>query len=402
MAADQGLRSGSDGGPMGGRIKVFVDRMERARLDIFEEGGSRKRGAPSEPTDGLDNAKRRRLGAEVPRQTGFKPLPSGPTSFTALFTLTEDPTIGSFDVTQLPQDLVTQITQGLLNHIDQQLLDSAINNIRARLSSLSNPVPGLPQPGALGDDEEDYEPDFEPSEDREQILNKADALPPEDTVEAQKEVALGPFELPQPPALTLQETEQIGRSTVNRVFSMMNVLDEPSAVKKSKAGINRVAASTYDREAWATVMIRLATRAPAGLDDDDEAKDTTTIAKKQNSASDLANDLRESLWKYIVEDFRARISTAISWLNEEWLNDTLQQKTWEDRPKVGDFPKPKQHYEKWTLKVLDGIVPYLDAKDKLLLRFLSEIPVITANVLERVKGLARDPERVDLSVKAIL
>ena len=54
------------------------------------------------------------------------------------------------------------------------------------------------------------------------------------------------------------------------------------------------------------------------------------------------------------------------------------------------------------LKVLDGIVPYLDAKDKHLIRFLSEIPEVNAKVLGRVKGLARDPERVQLAVNSIL
>lgn len=59
------------------------------------------------------------------------------------------------------------------------------------------------------------------------------------------------------------------------------------------------------------------------------------------------------------------------------------------------------NYEEWVLKVLDGMVPYLDAKDKVLIRFLSEIPAINADILERVKKLARDPERVGLAVNAI-
>ena len=50
---------------------------------------------------------------------------------------------------------------------------------------------------------------------------------------------------------------------------------------------------------------------------------------------------------------------------------------------------------------MDFIIPYLDAKDKLLIRFLSEIPAVDEPILERVKGLARDPERVVLAVSAI-
>ena len=60
------------------------------------------------------------------------------------------------------------------------------------------------------------------------------------------------------------------------------------------------------------------------------------------------------------------------------------------------------NYETWVLKVLDGIVPYVDAKDKLFIRFLSEIPAINADILERIKKLAQDPERVGLAVNSIL
>ena len=58
-------------------------------------------------------------------------------------------------------------------------------------------------------------------------------------------------------------------------------------------------------------------------------------------------------------------------------------------------------YDLWVIKVLDGMLPYLDAKDKVFTRFLSEIPQVDAAVLERVKGLARDPERVPLAVKTL-
>ncbi|KAL8959099.1 MAG: hypothetical protein Q9183_005698 [Haloplaca sp. 2 TL-2023] len=54
------------------------------------------------------------------------------------------------------------------------------------------------------------------------------------------------------------------------------------------------------------------------------------------------------------------------------------------------------------LKVFDGILPFLDAKDnKVLTRFLSEIPSLDEKVVDRVKGIARDPERIVLSVNAL-
>ena len=374
-----------------------MDRLARVRLDVFDEG-SRKRGPPNEPTDGLDNNKRRRLGAELPERPEPEPLPPGPVSLGQLFALTKDPALAAFDVTSLTLDIMIKIIPPVLVRIDQQALDQALNHVRARILSLTKPPPQ-----ALGDDEEDYEPDFEPSEDREQIINKADALTPEDSLPSPPEVALGPFKLPQPPPLTAEDTVQIGRGTISRVLSMMNVLEEAPLAKKQRSGLNRLAASNYDKEAWTTVITRLATRASAGLDDDSsEDEDSKAVIKKQMVGSNLSDGIRETLWKFIVEDFRSRIPVAIAWLNEEWYNDRIQTQYCEHHREGMTLPKPKQHYERWMLKVLDGIVPYLDAKDKHLTRFLSEIPEVNADVLGRVKGLARDPERVQLAVNALL
>lgn len=376
----------------------------QARLGLFDEG-SRKRAHPSEPTDGLDNAKRQRLRVDVPATTKFPSLPSGPTSSAQLFTLTSDVGLSSFDVTQLPIDLVVRITLPVLHSINQEALDNAINGVRSRYLALGtsqqNNIQVQSPNLTLDDEEDDYEPDFQPTEDTEQILNKTDALPPEDSLEASTEVALGPFKLPPPPPLTAEETEQIGKGTISRVFSMMNVLDEPSAAKRQKPGLNRLAGSNYDREAWITVITRLATRASAGLEGDHfNGEGSESALQKPVIELSLSDGIRETLFKYIIEDFRTRIPIAISWLNEEWFNDRMQTQAWEQQ-KQKESPPPKQHYERWVLKVLDGIVPYLDAKDKVLIRFLSEVPGIDEKILDRVQGLARDPERVTLAVNAI-
>ena len=369
----------------------------RIRLDVFDEG-DRKRGPPNEPTDGLDNNKRRRLGAELPERSEPDPLPPGPVSLGQLFALTKDPALANFDVTSLTLDIMVRIIPPVLVRIDQQALEQALNHVRARLASLTKPPPQ-----ALGDDEEDYEPDFEPSEDREQIINKADALPLEDSLQSSSEVALGPFKLPQPPPFTTEDTIQIGKGTFGRVFGMMSVLEEAPSAKKQRSGLNRLAGSNYDKEAWTTFIARLAARTSARLDDDNsEDEDSEALVKKPVIGSSLSDGVREMLWRFIIEDFRSRIPVAIAWLNEEWYNDRMRLTFHEQQKASVTLPKPEQHYEKWMLKVLDGIVPYLDAKDKHLIRFLSEIPEVNAKVLGRVKGLARDPERVQLAVNSIL
>lgn len=401
----------NENSPFAPRIKQYIDRLMQARMDIFDDG-NRKRGHPTEPAD-MDSAKRFRLGPGA-AGPGAPPLPPGPVEIAQLFTLTSDEGLASFDVTQLPIELVVRITLPVLLNINQVSLDEAINFVRSRYQWLAtnqrNASFSQTQPDTAAEEEEDdYEPDFAPiAEDPEQILNKDDALPSKQSQQAPTDVALGPFRLQKPPPLTEEESYQIGQSTVNRVFGMMNVIEAPASVaKRQKPGLNRLAGSTYDREAWITIITRLATRASAGLeedstDEDDYDPDPTTLFNGHNSKTILSDSIREKLWKYVVEDFRARIHIAISWLNEEWFNDQLQaQSKTQSKDSKPSLMEPQRSYEKWVLKVLDFIIPYLDAKDKLLIRFLSEIPAVDEPILERVKGLARDPERVVLAVSAI-
>lgn len=248
-----------------------------------------------------------------------------------------------------------------------------------------------PETSPLGvdDDDDDYEPDFYNAEDTEQILNKLDNAPPPEEPKANgPDVALQKFTLPAPPPLTAEQAEQIGQGTVSRVFEVMQTLEEPG--KKTKAGMNRLAASAYDRDAWITMITRLATRASAGLEGTSNAM---KLEPGIPGPFSLGNVIRQSLYVYVLEDFRKRIDIAVAWLCEEWYNDKVQKNPGEDAV---------LHYEKWVLKVLDGIVPYLDARDKVLTRFLSEIPGLSVEVLSRVKGLCRDPAMVNLALTSLL
>jgi symplekin len=243
-------------------------------------------------------------------------------------------------------------------------------------------------PLGIDDDDDDYEPDFPAAEDTEQILNKLDSAPAEEPRVKAPDIALSHFTLPPPPPLTSDEAAKIGEGTVSRVFGVMQTLEEPG--KKTKTGINRLAASAYDRDAWITIITRLATRAAAGLE---EPPNTMKPEPNASAPFSLSNTIRESLYLYVLEDFRKRIDIAVAWLCEEWYNDKIQMKLSET---------PVLHYEKWVLKVLDGIVPYLDSRDKVLTRFLSEIPSLSIEVLERVTGLCRDPSMLNLALTSLL
>ena len=381
--------------PLAPKIDAYLTGLNQSRAAIFSETTSLKRSAPTEPTDGLDDAKRQRLTAP-PK---FPHMPPPPNSFADLFTLTEDATLRQFDVKLLPIDMVNTISGVLLQHVNQQAMDEAIEAVKARYAHLQKlqqptPVPLVPMAGPTGiDDEDDYDPEYELSPDA--VATPATAHVLQEL--AQPDIDLGPFELPKPPPLTGAEVSVLSQQTVNRVFEIVTALDtNGDTVTRQKLGLNRLAASTNDRDAWVTMMTRLATRAPTALDSVIEAHDLKSEDTPHDpDAPSLANSIRQTFYMYILESFRPRLNIAISWLTEEWYADRLAAQT---DPTFATLP----NYSHWSLKLFDALLPYFDARDnKLLIRFLSEIPAISEDILDRVQSLARDPERVNMCMMGL-
>lgn len=373
--------------PMVPRIQQHVDRMMRTLADVFDDSG-RKRPLDAQHHDGYDAKRQRVAGAQVQ----IPPLGPGPHSLADVFTLIGNDGLKSFDISQVPAGLVAQIAVNTLSRTDPHLLTRAIDGVRDRLNTLASaPAPEInPNTAPLGvdDDDDDYEPDFYQAEDTEQILNKLDgdssalAHP-----SLEDSLGLKSFSLPQPQQLSPEMALSAGTGTVTRVLDMMKTMEEPPA-KKSKAGFTRLAASSGTRASWMTILTRLATRSSAGLE-------AVTVKGEEEPTwtQSLGNSIRDVLYNYVMEDFRKHIDVAVSWLCEEWYNDKLQQKPDEDRP---------MHYEKCTLRLLDGFLPYLHSQDKVLTRFLSEIPELNQTILSRVKYMCRDPSVVPLALTSLL
>ena len=215
-------------------------------------------------------------------------------------------------------------------------------------------------------------------------------------------VSLGPFVLPKPPPMTEEEAGEVGRSAVARVFSMIQATESdptPKNKNQQQLGFARLAGSNFDRDAWVLLLTRLATRAPAGLEGGDKSGQG---GRRQPTISD---SIRETLYRYILEDFRARLNIGITWLNEEWYNDRIQMTAAASQRDDGDKNEINviAHYDTWVLRLLDGILPYIDSRDiKIIVRFLSEIPEVTVDILQRVASLAKDPERVNLCVQSLM
>lgn len=248
------------------------------------------------------------------------------------------------------------------------------------------------------EDEDDYEPDYYTAEDTEQILNKLDSSPAGEHRELEKPAALGglalpTFRLPPPPTLTGAHAVKAGDSSITKVFGTLRTLDD--SAKKMKAGINRLAASSADRESWITLLSRLATRPNSEVDNASEDDEDTKVALLN---TEVADTIRDCLFNYVLEDFRKRIDAAVAWLSEEWYNDSIQQRAASNSPHPHDVPL---HYEKWTTRLLDGFMPYLHSQDKVLTRFLSELPSLTPAIISRVKQFCQDPSLVSLTITTL-
>ncbi|KAI1505276.1 hypothetical protein F5X99DRAFT_368874 [Biscogniauxia marginata] len=383
--------------PLTGRIQQYVERLMRSRAEIFDDS-SRKRALMESGAAG--EAKRQRTGpTSAQPQIDISPLKPGPHSLAEVFTLTTNEGLKNFNVGDVvPVPLAAKISVRTISQLDPQLLERAITGVRDRLAALheayQQPINPETSPLDVEEDEDDYEPDYYAAEDTEQLLNKLDSSPSDERRELQNPaldgLALPTFRLPPPPTLNPDQAAKVGQGSIARVFGTMRTLEDPT-VKKSKAGINRLAASSYDRDSWITVITRLATRANAGLDSAVKDEDDQLTL----SGSQLSNSIREMLYTYILEDFRKRIEVAVSWLSEEWYNDRVQQQS---SASPHDVPA---HYEKWALRLLDGFIPYLHSQDKVLTRFLSELPELSAAILSRVKTLCRDPSLVGLALTSL-
>lgn len=381
----------------------------RSRSEIFDEA-NRKRPQPGQP-DGaaLAAAKRQKIGdTQAVRRIEVPPLGPGTHSLADIFTITSDLGLRGFDVRQVPLDLAAKISVTTLAMIPHEQLQQAITGIRDRLTEAAAaqppPLNSETSPLDVEDDDDDYEPDFYAAEDNEQILNKLDNAPAEGppphlaTVNAL--ATLGTFKLPPPPLLDPDLAARVGQVAVSRVFTPLATLED-SALKKHKAGINRLAASSFDRDSWLTVIMRIATRGAAGLEDSTVAikpeESTTALDRTRNgnNPASLSNSIRELLYTYVLEDFRRRIDVAIAWLCEEWYSDQLAKKHLSEGART-------LHYERWALRLVDGFLPYLTPQDKVLTRFLAEIPELSRSLLGRIKTLCRDPSTVSLALMSLL
>ena len=249
---------------------------------------------------------------------------------------------------------------------------------------------------ALGDEEEEdeYEPDYEPTEDAEQVYNVMDQT----SIDVRTDqISLGHFEFPVSAPLNDYQLEENLKYLLGRLFDHASRNEIQGERKPSSTGLGGEKYAGLVGDSWTILLIRLLTRGASSISKQEQftrLSETHDGLDKHQAHLDF---FREQLYTYLLEDFRNRIGVAVKWLNEEWYNchDV-------SRPRSENQSLRQSQYTRWTTRLLDGMLPYIDARDRIIIRFFSELPELNEEVLDRVKKLARDPDRAGLAVNLLL
>jgi symplekin len=197
---------------------------------------------------------------------------------------------------------------------------------------------------------------------------------------------------------------------MDNVLRRFDSFPQSTPNKLQKSGFNRLAASSNDRQAMITTYIRLVTRPTAGLHMQSDANGVHTNEKlklesmKQNAIVNMQvkgmhDRARQQILHYILNDWTRRMDIATTWLTEEWYNDKVCAEAFE-KEEGGYQPTP--NFPTWAHRFLDELSAFIGSEHtKLLVRFVSEVPGLDAGIIEKVKRLALDPERVSMVVSAI-
>ncbi|ODQ52290.1 hypothetical protein SAICODRAFT_132914 [Saitoella complicata NRRL Y-17804] len=299
--------------------------------------------------------------------------PSGPMSLAQFFTLDPPNPLQSFDVSTLPTELVIQMAIGGLAAVDGGMMEEAVQALRVKYVALQQNPALLLGPGAAASGMTAPPAPIQESQ-----------AAQEEAVEEQPEFTMARFEMPRPAALGPAEVAQQFAGAVERILGSVVTTSSAATATKAQAGIDRMAATSWDKESWVQLLSRLSTRGLSIID--------FSEVKTEGQGS-LADYVRERLFQYVMTEFREKIDIAVAWLTEEWYHDKMMLKekkeTWQPQ------------YEKWASRVIESMIPYLEAKDKIFLRLVSELPELTTGMVQSLRALCLDPDKTKLGFMAL-
>ncbi|KAK7204995.1 hypothetical protein BZA70DRAFT_278821 [Myxozyma melibiosi] len=282
----------------------------------------------------------------------------------------------------------------------------------------SQPASAPPAPAIKYEEEEDDD-DYNPEALIDQFQPVVASKPPNPQ---QDDAYINEFreDSPEMDALALAAREQMTdeeriatfQDCIERLFlageDIERTIFEDNEAKKNAKDLADLNSVGLRGDIWVVLLARLGTR---GI----PAVQTEGMSESQiEQLSDtMARHIREKLYEYVIANFRERVEVAIMWLSEEWYNDKMKLKQQqqqqqqkcetkaedEDTKPVGTdgtLTAENSAYIIWTMKIMDSVIPFLDVKDKVFLRFLSDLPELTRDMLYKLRILLNDPDRQKL------
>lgn len=340
-------------GSMGPRLQQFlVSRSRQA-----EGENPKKRALPDAAEVAQKRIKAEAVDDErdtpVPSVLSIPPLPEGEVALKDVFNLSNDNSLASFDVTTLPLDLALRIVQAALTLVDQDKLNASIDIARARLLASERQKSVVKTEAAAA-----------AAASAAASAVKIEPVAPEAAIAAPVVKA---FEMPDAQPLTAKAANARTQTIAQRILQ-----EAASAAKQgsplSVESIDATARPGKDRHTATSLALRLLLR-EVELDKEGDAP------------------TRRKLLDFCLADFRDRIDILGRWLMDEWLarGDSESEREGE-----------ADAYTRWALAALDGLIPRLEAKDRLLIRFYSELPDLTEAMVGKLETLCLDPDRAAL------
>ena len=204
--------------------------------------------------------------------------------------------------------------------------------------------------------------------------------------------AFNTFETPVPYIMSQTDRIYQFRQILNRLYHEGTSIETLTNLQGAKKpGFGLVLGSSWSRESWTIVLIRLSTRGSLAWADFNQ----NTELERQTIAS---TETRQKLYNYVLYSFRERIDFCLAWLTEEWYCDQLMMR----HPGMVSKESYEPQYEPWLSKIIDGIVPFLETRDRsLFVRFLSDLPKLSEPIIRRLRSLCMDPDRASLGYLAL-
>lgn len=318
-----------------------------------------------------------------------------------LYSLNDESNQLNFDLSTLPPQVLVTMIMTAMRKVEGKRLNKALVIVSERYKyALENQEELKNKRIKLGmDDEDDDEDDGVTNYDTKSVYN-----------------------LPPPKELSFQEKREQINMIIRNFFKLSETNIKEVEEAKQEEGINKeltkIAIKHWEKKSWLVILTRLATRGMRTIDSNDHSIDND----KNSELSDL---IRNALMDFFLENIHARIDLIIEWLNEEWYSETvynelktkneiklkymkeyetgnitdLDYKINEEFEKL-DIPTPI--YDKWSTKILTSIIPFLEANDrKIFIRLLSDLPVLSPQLVGQIKSLCVDPVRSKLGFLSI-